>query len=58
MKAARPHDLEDTLPYIVRLGENDDGEAVLLYRVPLEDGGDRVPIRPHEGRSWTCLGLS
>jgi hypothetical protein len=47
--------IEDTLPLTVRLGETDQEEPVLLYRVPLEGGGDRVLARPTTGRSSEYL---
>lgn len=46
---------EDTLPYIVRLGETDDEEPLLLHRVPMENGRDRCLDRPTTGRSWDYL---
>jgi hypothetical protein len=49
------YDLQDLKRYIVRPGETDDEEPLILYRVPLEDGGDRVLMRPTSGRSWEYL---
>jgi len=46
---------DDTVPLTVRLGETDDEEPVLLYRVPLSEGGDRCLGTPSTGRTWEYL---
>lgn len=47
--------LEDTVPLTIRRGETDAEEPLILYRVPLPDGGDRCLGTPSTGRTWEYL---